>query len=489
MRLIRSLLDHLGQPTLALAGPDGECGFDRLGARAGAVQTALRRLPAGAVLIHGHKEADAVAAMLACAADARPFCFVDRSQPPARVERVARIAGAVCLIACGEPPACALPTLRAADLADAPLSPGADAPDEAVFYYIFTSGSSGEPKGIAISRGNFAAFDDWYGPQLAISPGDGLHLNHANLAFDMGMLDLWPVLSRGRGVLMLDHANNALPRQNLRLMQRYAARLRSAMATPSFMATLCRDALFRAEGFPALADIYIAGEAAPPALCAQLFERFPAARRWNGYGPSETTCMSHTQALAPEVRSAAALSSFDAASAHCRVEVWNAAGEPVIGEAGEVVIFGPQVAGGYLPASLPQNRAFGERNGERYYRSGDGGTLDADGRLWLHGRLDRQVKINGNRVELAEIERRALACPGVEEAVAMAHQDDGGVELLLFVGGAAEAAALAGYLARHLPPYMLPRRIFHSQALPFNRNGKIDRARLLAEASRAQEVA
>jgi D-alanine--poly(phosphoribitol) ligase subunit 1 len=300
------------------------------------------------------------------------------------------------------------------------------------------------------------------------------------------MGDLWPCQARGRAVLMLDHANNALPRQNLRLMQGYADRLLSGMSTPSFMATLCRDPHFGQRQFPAFADLYLAGEMFPLALFAQLRSRFPTQRLWNSYGPSETTCLTHSQLLPGHALSAGQLSCFEAASARCRVEVWNAADEPAWNEPGEVVIFGPQVAAGYLPADSPQNRAFGARNGERCYRSGDLGTLDSDGHLWLHGRMDRQVKVNGNRVELPEIELRALCCQGVNEAVAMVKELGGRTELLLFVGGSATPLALREDLARHLPPYMLPHHIHCLEHLPLNRNGKLDGTHLL-EATQSQE--
>jgi D-alanine--poly(phosphoribitol) ligase subunit 1 len=168
------------------------------------------------------------------------------------------------------------------------------------------------------------------------------------------------------------------------------------------------------------------------------------------------------------------------------VEVWNTTGDPVWDQPGEVVIFGPQVAPGYLPADLPQNRAFVERNGERCYRSGDRGTLDAAGNLWLRGRSDRQIKINGNRVELPEIELHALGCHGVNEAVVVVSCSGDRTELLLFVGGTTSSLALREYLARHLPPYMLPHQIHCRDRLPFNRNGKIDSARLLDETVRQE---
>jgi D-alanine--poly(phosphoribitol) ligase subunit 1 len=489
MHPIRSLLDQIQRnPSLpALAGCFSELTFGSLGLRAGAIQARLRQWPPGTMLIHGHKETETVAAMLACSVESRPFCFVDRSHPVARIAQVGRIADAVGLIACSSRvPEVALAVLGSRDCVDLPLQQWERPATDSVFYYIFTSGSTGEPKGIAIHHGNFAAFDVWYGAQLNIIPGDGFHLNHANLAFDLGMGDLWPCLARGRAVLMLDHANNALPRQNLRLMQGYSGRLLSGLGTPSFLSTLCRDPLFEQRQFPALADLYLAGEVIPPALFAQLQQRFPGTRLWNGYGPSETTCLTHTQLLAGHALSAAQLSCFEPGSARCRVEVWNTAGEPAWDEPGEVVIFGPQVAAGYLPTDLPQNRAFVEHNGERCYRSGDRGTLDAAGNLWLRGRSDRQIKINGNRVELPEIELRALCCHGVNAAVVVVRCSGDRTELLLFVGGTTSSLALREYLARHLPPYMLPHQIHCRDRLPFNRNGKIDSARLLNETVRQE---
>lgn len=365
LKMIDALRDRLthGAGAPALYTGDEVWSFARLAARVQPELDLLAGLEAGPpVLISGHKETDAVAAMLACMLCGQPFVFLDRSNPPDRGRRIAALSGAGDMLCAAAPPEIArvrahpLSALQSRAFDGAGCDPAV--PDAALLYLIFTSGSTGEPKGVPISRGNFAAFEGWYRPMLAALPGQELsaaqsaHVNHASLAFDMGMLDLWPVLA--------------------------------------------------------------------------------------------------------------------------------------LGEIGEVELSGPQVVGGYLPADHPANRAFFMRDGRASYRSGDFGKLDTRGNLILSGRMDRQVKWNGNRIELDEIERAAHELPRIARAVCLPMREAGRVvDIVLCVlpepgAGAPCPQQLARGLHALLPQTMVPRDIHVFQDFPVTVNGKVDAAALLA---------
>jgi D-alanine--poly(phosphoribitol) ligase subunit 1 len=161
-----------------------------------------------------------------------------------------------------------------------------------------------------------------------------------------------------------------------------------------------------------------------------------------------------------------------------------------IGQPGEVVLIGPQVVQGYLPENHPANRAFGFHNGQRSYRTGDLGRIEADGALTLLGRIDRQVKWLGNRIELDEIERAASEFPAVRKAACVPQKENGRViAILLFLetgsGAPAPREAVLEHLARFLPAPVIPRDLRFVERLPVTINGKVDARALLAEAEPA----
>jgi D-alanine--poly(phosphoribitol) ligase subunit 1 len=147
---------------------------------------------------------------------------------------------------------------------------------------------------------------------------------------------------------------------------------------------------------------------------------------------------------------------------------------------GEILLVGPQVADGYLPASHPGNASFGWYDGLRSYRTGDFGRVDEDGGLTIHGRIDGQVKVNGYRVELGEIERNAIQVEGVKMAIAL-QASEGAVTrglILVLQGqnlGEATIANVRNHLRQKLPAFMIPAKIVTGDNLPISLAGKIDR--------------
>ncbi|MBD3787519.1 MAG: AMP-binding protein [Sphingomonadales bacterium] len=501
LMMIDALRDRLthGAGAPALYTGDEVWSFARLAARVQPVLDLLAGLDAGPpVLISGHKEADAVAAMLACMLCGRPFVFLDRSNPPDRGRRIAALSGAGDMLCAAAPPEIAqvrahpLSALESRAFDGAGCDPAV--PDAALLYLIFTSGSTGEPKGVPISRSNFAAFEGWYRPMLAALPGQDLpaaqsaHVNHASLAFDMGMLDLWPVLALGRPVILLDHRNNILPFRNTRLLSGLSdLRARSWFSTPSLLQMMCTDPAFSEAALPELRCFFVGGETVQRSLVEDILRRFPKAEVRHAYGPSEVTCMTHVHRLTADDLAAEGPLPLGPVLAPSSLRIVDEAGQELPpGEVGEVELSGPQVVGGYLPADHPANRAFFMRDGRASYRSGDFGKLDARGNLILSGRMDRQVKWNGNRIELDEIERAAHELPGIARAVCLPMREAGRVvDIVLCVlpepgTGVPCPQQLARGLHALLPQTMVPRDIHVLQDFPATVNGKVDAAALLA---------
>ncbi|NUA44431.1 D-alanine--poly(phosphoribitol) ligase subunit 1 [Dickeya solani] len=170
-----------------------------------------------------------------------------------------------------------------------------------------------------------------------------------------------------------------------------------------------------------------------------------------------------------------------------RIVVWDEREKPLpAGQHGEIVILGPQVGVGYLPNDLPANQAFGYKNNERYYRTGDIGYLDEQGQLFIQGRNDSQIKWHGNRIDLAEIEKAASQCDQVKQSAVIIEKNNNVVaELVLCVhlniDTTAHRDSLRRDLAQRLPTYMVPRVIRFTGPFPLTLHGKTDRQALMRQ--------
>ena len=494
---IRPLFDRLRNHSAATAliNQQGAYSFAELGVRTAAIAHFLDPLSGRNVLIYGHKQLDAVACILACISKGCCFTFVDQANPPSRIEKIARMTRTDVIITTLPHPLDGLepwPQCISASLADIspdtlPAEPLLTQP---LFYILSTSGSTGEPKGVKVSYDNFAAFSAWFAPQVTGGTDKGCHINHACFSFDMAILDLIPVLSRGQTVLMLDHCNNVLPRQNIRLMTREPdIAVTSWFSTPSFAELMLKDAYFSHVRFPCLKRFYVGGERVAPGLIARLQSRFPQLEVMHAYGPTETTCVTHTHLLPFPPEHQAGLLPLGKPQGLNRIRIVDAAGHTVPATTvGEVRLYGPQVSQGYLPEDHPRNQAFGEDEFGRYYATGDRGFVDDNQSLFICGRDDGQFKIHGNRIELAEIESAVCRHANVTQCCLVPVEQEGKVtDLQLFVqlqdDNALRRQALRHFLAGQLPGYMIPRQLVFCQRFPMTLHGKIDKQELVREFS------
>lgn len=475
----------------ALINHQGTYSFAELGMRTAVIAQELAPWAGRNVLIHGHKQLDAVAAMLACVSQGCCFTFVDQANPVSRIEKIASLTGSeLILTATAQPlegldrwPQRILSSLEKGDPASLPLEPPLLQP---LFYILPTSGSTGEPKGVVVSYENFAAFAAWYNPLVIDDIAQGCHVNHACFSFDMGILDLFPVLCQGRTLLMLDHVHNMLPRQNIRLMSHPSqCPVTSWFSTPSFVDLMLKDPLFSQQQLPQLKRLFMAGERISPGLVNQLQTRFPGLEVMHGYGPTEATCMTHTFALGYPPEQNAGLLSLGKVCGSNQVRIVDVDGRVLpTGEMGQVRLYGPQVAQGYLPEDHPRNDVFNTDEFGRYYATGDRGFLDDDQSLFICGRDDGQLKLHGNRIELAEIETAVCRDLEVTQCCVVPIQEAGRtLDLQLFVQLREDSThhreALRQFLAEQLPGYMIPKSLFFCQDFPMTLHGKVDRQQLV----------
>jgi amino acid adenylation domain-containing protein len=377
-----------------------------------------------------------------------------------------------------------------AELAGSPAAPpaGADAAGAAdLAYILYTSGSTGEPKGVMLSHRAGLSFVRWAAELFALRAGDRL-ASHAPLHFDLSILDLFGAAAAGASVALVPPGVAVFPRSLADWIEKSAISV--WYSVPSALTQLALNGGLERHRYEALRLVLFAGEVFPVRHLRRLMTLLPRARHANLYGPTETNvCTWQEAALPPE--GATEPLPIGRACANCEVFALDDAGAVVgAGGTGELYVCGPSLMAGYWgrPAQtqavlVPDPRVPGG-GGAPAYRTGDLARLDADGRWHYLGRRDAQVKSRGYRIELGDVEAALYRHPGVEEAAVLAqpHEEFGCTLRAVVVpraGQALEAAQLAAHCAAELPPYMLP-AAFELRAAPLPRtsSGKVDRRAL-----------
>ncbi len=433
------------------------------------------------VLVCGGKEPLMPVCFLACLLAGRPFVPCEADAPPERLAyiREASAAGTI-LAAAPAPPALAGPCLAEAPeierlcaqtppIRELPANPGRDA------YILFTSGSTGRPKGVRIPVSALEHFTRWFSGL----PGcrdcvEDTTINQARFSFDLSVADLWPAWAAGGTVFALDSTQQAdLALLYAALGESGGARL---TATPSFLRLCLCDAAFCQELLPRLRCVFLCGETLPARTARQFRERFPGARLLNAYGPTEATCAVCTAEITGEMEP---LPVGEVATAASELLILGPEGEPLPeGEPGEIAIAGPSVGRGYIGAA---GGGFGCWRGRALYRTGDRGKIAA-GRLWYLGRIDRQIKYKGYRIEPGEVEGVLSTWPEVHAAAVLPLRRRGEVlglaAVVEWAAGPLPPEECARRMRASLPSYMCPRVWQSVSPMPLTSNGKQDLKKL-----------
>ena len=358
-------------------------------------------------------------------------------------------------------------------------------------YILYTSGSTGQPKGVVLSHRAALSFVDWAAEATQLGPTDVVS-SHAPLHFDLSVFDLFATCRAGATVALVPPDLNVFPRNLADWIA--ARRITIWYSVPSLLSRLALLGGLERHDWSHLRQIVFAGEVFPVAHLRRLREQIPGARYWNWYGPTETNvCTAYAvDTLPPEQTTPVPIGT---ACANSKLLVVNDAGsvcEP--GETGELYVSGPSLMTGYqaMPEATAHALVARDKGSDHtlWYRTGDLVREDAAGLLHLVGRRDGMIKSRGYRIELGEIESVLYQHPGVAEAAAIALPDEESGHVIRAAavakaGHALDAGKLSAFCAERLPAYMVPLSIAVRGSLPRGSTGKVNKLRLAEELSHA----
>jgi D-alanine--poly(phosphoribitol) ligase subunit 1 len=430
------------------------------------------------VAIIGHKEPEMLMGFLAAVKSGHPYIPIDVSIPAYRAEQIVESSGAIVALTPAE-----IDALSGNDFSGRPIRVERDDP----FYIIYTSGSTGEPKGVVITLQCLTTFLDWMLEEQQLREASETFLNQAPFSFDLSVMDLYLSLATAGTLFSIGKQEITNPKKLYEAFGRSG--VTSWVSTPTFAQMCLVERGFAQTMLPQLRRFLFCGETLSPETASQLLQRFPKADLWNTYGPTETTVACASVRVTRELLARHSPLPIGAPMPGAKIFVADTNAEPVpAGDRGEIIIAGANVSLGYLGRPDLTNASFFRLGNLRAYRTGDWGRIQDDF-LFFEGRIDGQVKINGHRIELGDLEENLRALPIVADAVVLPVIRKGAAEsLAAFVvlvqrGRESEfelGAQLRAQLAERVPTYMLPRKIIYYDAFPITANGKTDRRKLAA---------
>ncbi len=442
--------------------------------------------------IYMHKSIDLPAVVFGVLASGAGYVPIDPKAPIARVTQIATICDlpmiivGQALVRHGPALRAALPDTRllldapgAADnlqtvLAGTNTPANADRSPDDTAYILFTSGSTGTPKGIVHTHASALAYADACAALYDFRPSDRMAAL-TPLHFDMSTFEMFAGLSRGATVVLVPEAVAMMPASLTALLE--AEQITTLYAVPYALTQMLRAGALDTRDLHALRLIAHAGDVMPPSLANALREALPGITLSNSYGPTELNQVTaHTYGTQDVPTDRALPIGQPLPDTHVLID----------STTGELLISTPAMMQGYWRAPEVTKSAFSMRAGtdgqlRKYYHTGDIARQDTDGTLHFHGRIDRQVKVRGYRVELDEVELAMGQCQGVLSAATIMRADT--AELAGFVvakpGRKVTPGDMIADLARRLPAYAVPRHITVLDSFPQTSTGKVDRKMLV----------
>lgn len=437
------------------------------------------------IVVFGELEFEMLVGFLAAAKSGHAYIPIESTTPIERIQLILEVAQPALVLSVSEWPAemeSDIPVLAFTKMKEAlkkiPKVSLQPITEEENFYIIFTSGTTGVPKGVQISQNNLQSFVSWDLAAFGIKEGMRF-LSQAPYSFDLSVMSIYPALCSGGTLVPMEKRiiNDFktlfafLPTLSLDVW----------VSTPSFMDICLMEKNFDGAHIPSLKLFQFCGEELPRKTAQELLRRFPNAKVFNTYGPTEATVAISGVEVTQEL-----LEQFD------RVPIGYVKSDTEVRltEDSELLIKGPSVSKGYMNNPEKTEAAFFNEEGMQVYRTGDAIRMTEDGLLLYEGRIDFQVKLHGYRIELEDIDHHLEQVSYVQQAIVVPKYQQHKVQQLVAYVVVADHSfekafqltkAIKEELADSVMDYMIPQRFVYVEQLPLTANGKLDRKGLIAE--------
>jgi D-alanine--poly(phosphoribitol) ligase subunit 1 len=444
------------------------------------------KIPAGhPVCIYGEKEAVFPLAMIALQSLNIPYVPIDAIMPEGRIQNIREQTHSKVLINCSKKNGSdfgfnvvisgALLVRKSGNVDDYKIIGEKKDP---VRYILFTSGSTGIPKGVQITASALKSFASWYLTWPMVDSGC-VFMNQAPFSFDVSLCDLIGAFGNGCKLVLNDY--ETLKGGKIFLDRLSETKANTLVCTPAFIQMYLSVPDFNAEKFKELRQVVFMGEELLAANVRKLKRAFPSLRVVNAYGPTEATVVTTYIEITDEIlRNFASGLPIGYSRPDGEINILEKDKDGI----GEIGISGPHLSVGYLNDSEKTEKAFVNIRGKRIYKTGDLGVVKDDLVFYL-GRNDSQVKLNGYRIELDEISNVLLNHPALSNAAVVPLMNGRVTKKIVafIVAKEGERAPLDAdlriYLGNKLPSYMIPSEFIVKETLPLNANYKTDKKALV----------
>lgn len=360
-------------------------------------------------------------------------------------------------------------------------------------YILFTSGTTGKPKGVQISTLNLDSFVNWIAPVLTIDGREVVVMDQPSYSFDLSVTSLYTALAFGSTLFSIPSDISMNFKELYKLLSN--SDIEVWVSTPSYINMCLQDEVFNQELLPKLKVMIFIGEVLPVEVARKIKERFKNVKIVNGYGPTEATVgISEIEIIKEHIEKNQPLP-VGIPMPNCKIKIMDEnMNELPNGETGEIIIIGPSVSKGYYKNEEITKKSFyvddsiqSERlEDKRAYKTGDLGKIGEDGSIYFFGRKDFQIKLNGYRIEIEDIENNLMKIDKVQFAAVLPVKNNDEISHLkaFVVLKSDEKSALKNtiYIKKELgklvPKYMVPKYFEFIEEMPLNTNGKIDRKKL-----------
>lgn len=452
------------------------------------------------IVVYGHKQNEMLICFLACVKSGHAYIPVDSSFPMERLNSIVQGAEADFLFNLSNyNPEFELNNILSLDDINSIIeSYKVGTPDEdkyvkndETYYIIYTSGSTGNPKGVQIPISALESFVEWGTALCKENINENtVFMNQAPFSFDLSVMDLYLSLSNGAALFSIDKESIANMKK---LFEGFGkSNISIWVSTPSFAEMCLADSSFNDKLLPNLKQFLFCGEVLTNSCVERLKDRFKNSKIINTYGPTEATVAITSIEVNEEVNRISPLP-VGKVKEDCKILIMDEEGAEVNeGEKGEIVIVGDSVSTGYYNNEAISHKVFGmadfNGSGKRFYKTGDEGYLK-DGILYYSGRMDFQIKLNGYRIELEDIENNLRKISFIKNAIVLPVYKEGKIQYLsavVVLNAKIEkrdfeiTLMIKNQLKNVIPEYMIPRKFVYREALPMTINGKVNR-KILAE--------